>query len=273
MSPKTNTTAIVAVVAGILGFCFWGFGGLIAVVLGIVALREIERSGGRERGKGLSIAAIALGGSSLALLVLGFGVLIALFARPEPARPSTRLPPRTSLAPTLPPTHPPLARRPNTSPAPAEPRENVIGRVRIVDVGGESVSLTRVLQEQRRATRASGEKLVAFVVAPNCAPCRDVARALSDQRMQAALDHVRLVRVDATAHATELLHLGVPLDAVPGFALLSDALRPIDYVHGGEWDADVPENIAPVLGAFVRGEYHRRRHPYRGPTRRDETPL
>jgi hypothetical protein len=33
-----------------------------------------------------------------------------------------------------------------------------------------------------------------------------------------------------------------------------------DLIDGGEWDADVPENIAPVLGAFVRGTYSNRRH-------------
>ena len=42
-------------------------------------------------------------------------------------------------------------------------------------------------------------------------------------------------------------------------------LFPQDAIDGGEWDADVPENIAPVLGAFVRGTYKTRREPWKPP--------
>jgi hypothetical protein len=91
--------------------------------------------------------------------------------------------------------------------------------------------------------------------------------------MQSALAGVRLVRVDVSDFRVELAALGIPTDSVPGFALLSEGLRPMDFVHGGEWDADVPENIAPVLGAFVRGKYTVRRHHFRAAQRSDETTL
>ncbi len=40
-----------------------------------------------------------------------------------------------------------------------------------------------------------------------------------------------------------------------------------------EWDDDIPRNIAPVLGNFVRGRYTKRREQWRGPRRDDETTL
>lgn len=279
---KTNTTAIVALAAAGLGYtCFWGVGGALAVVLGLLALREVERSEGRERGKALSITAITLGGLNVATLVLAIGVAIAMMARPEPAAPPTppfayRPPPPSPYrapAPVAPsPSPPPSTGSPGAS-ASSGPLETVLGRVRLIDAAVASGSLTKLLETQRREAARSGEKLLVFVVSPECEPCNGVSTAIPDRRMQKALDHVRVVRVDAPTHAAELLRLGVPVEAVPGFALLSETLRPVDYVHGGEWDADIPENIAPVLGAFVRGKYARRRHPFRGPTRPDETAL
>jgi hypothetical protein len=278
VSPKINTTAIVALGAAVLGFtCLLGMGGLLAVVLGIVALKEIERSEGRETGKALSITAITLGGVSLAGLVIAFGVGIAMIARPAPPGP----PP---VAAKPPPPHraprPAPAKSPELAPDPAGPesplpsrklQETVLGHVRLIDPGAGVLSV--LLETQRRAAATSGEKLVIFVVAPDCTPCTGVLDALTDTRMQRALERVRLVRVDASQRAGELNDLGVPVEAVPGFALLGPTLHPIDYVHGGEWDADIPENIAPVLGAFVRGKYLRRRHPFRRPQRPDDTAL
>jgi hypothetical protein len=274
VSPKINTTAIIALGAAVLGFtCLLGMGGLLAVVLGIVALKEIERSEGRETGKALSIAAITLGGVSLAALVIGFGVGIALIARPDPPGP----PPVAAKPPARRAPHPAPATSPEPTPGPESPlpprkqQETVLGHVRLIDPGAGVLSV--LLETQRKAAATSGEKLVIFVVAPDCTPCTGVLDALTDTRMQRALERVRLVRVDASQRAGELNDLGVPVDAVPGFALLGATLHPIDYVHGGEWDADIPENIAPVLGAFVRGKYLRRRHPFRRPQRPDDTAL
>jgi hypothetical protein len=275
---KTNVTAIVALATAILGFsCFWGIGGILAVLLGLTSLREIERSSGRESGRGLSVAAIALGGLNIAAIIIVAGASIAFMARPTATPPiavaSSVAPPAVKLAPRAPVGRPPTA----TQPVPSTPltavRETTLGRLRVIDVGPQTGGLTGMLETQRRAARLAGEKLLLFVVAPNCLPCNGVSVALLDRRMQNALERVRLVRVDAADHATELLHLGVPVESVPGFALLGDTLRPLDYLHGGEWDADVPENIAPVLRAFVRGSYLRRRHPFRGPERPDETAL
>jgi hypothetical protein len=91
--------------------------------------------------------------------------------------------------------------------------------------------------------------------------------------MQRALAGSRLIRVHAGERGEELERLGIPADTVPGFALLTSGARPIDYLHGGEWDADIPDNIAPVLTDFVGVRKRPRRYPWRGLRRPDETAL
>ena len=84
--------------------------------------------------------------------------------------------------------------------------------------------------------------------------------------MQQALRDVRLVRVDLEVFREELERLRIPTRLYPGFFMIGPDTRPVDAIHGGEWDEDVAENIAPVLGSFVRGQYTERRHAEWSPT-------
>ncbi|QMU20678.1 DUF4190 domain-containing protein [Gordonia rubripertincta] len=60
-TPKTNTLAVAALVASLLGLVCIGIGGLIGLVLGVVARKQIAASGGRETGDGLALTAIIIG--------------------------------------------------------------------------------------------------------------------------------------------------------------------------------------------------------------------
>jgi prepilin-type processing-associated H-X9-DG protein len=60
---KTSGMAITSLVLGILGLC--GITALVGLVLGIVALLKINRSGGRLSGQGLAIAGICVSGFML----------------------------------------------------------------------------------------------------------------------------------------------------------------------------------------------------------------
>ena len=60
---KTSGMAITSLVLGILGLC--GITALVGLVLGIVALAKINRSGGRLSGQGLAIAGICVSGFML----------------------------------------------------------------------------------------------------------------------------------------------------------------------------------------------------------------
>ena len=81
MAP-TNGKATAALVTGITSLllswcCGLGLAGIVAVVLGAKARREIRESGGRQQGDGLALAGIVIGAVAavLGLLVLVLVVL------------------------------------------------------------------------------------------------------------------------------------------------------------------------------------------------------
>lgn len=140
------------------------------------------------------------------------------------------------------------------------------GAVEVVDVGVSSGTLIDVIETHAAIAEDKGQALLVMTTGRRCTPCVGVDDALSHPLMQAALRDVRLVRVDLDVFGEELKQLKMPTNLYPAFFLLGPDHRPIDAIHGGEWDDDVAENIAPVLGAFIRGEYKKRRHPEWSPT-------
>ena len=72
---RTSGLAIASLVLGIL-WPYW-IGSLLALIFGLIAVRDIDRSGGMVTGRGLAIAGIVLGLIGLGLLALIFviGVL------------------------------------------------------------------------------------------------------------------------------------------------------------------------------------------------------
>ena len=148
-----------------------------------------------------------------------------------------------------------------------------IGALTLVDLTTDVGPLAPALAHQRTAATKADQTLLLWLVVPNCAPCDGVSASLADPLMQKALGGARLVRLDAQDFQVELKHLAVPVRKLPAFVLLGEDNRPLDYVHGGEWDEDIARNIAPVLGRFLRGTLTERRDPWRGPRREDETPI
>lgn len=64
--PRTNTLAIVALVASVVSL--FGIGSLIGVALGVVALNQISLSG--ERGRGLAYASVFVGAVTLLISMI-----------------------------------------------------------------------------------------------------------------------------------------------------------------------------------------------------------
>lgn len=275
---RTSATATLSLVSGLLSFiCLFGLGGVAAIGLGWLAHGEIERSGGRLSGKGLANTGIGLGIANLVSTVVVLGVALALALRPGTHKISLGTPPSPPApVPVLP--RPP-ARAPRVAEAPPDVEAELpslpprVGKIAIVEAADGQGGLESKLLSQLDEAAKSGEVVVLWTVTPDCEPCAAVGRALPDARMQRALSKVRLVRADAGAFTVELKHLGVPLDSVPGFTLLDTHARALDYIHGGEWDADIPGNIAPILDKFLRRTLSSRRHPWARPLRDDETPL
>jgi hypothetical protein len=271
---KTNGTSVFALLASLSSFvCFIGIGGALGIVLGLIARSEIARSEGREAGRGLANSAIAVGVINLALSIVGLGVGIAYLARPSTASVPTAVVGVPSWP--LPSTAPHFAKRPSRHPEPRFSRSPVtevttLGTITVADIGGDfDVELTK----QRTFAESAGEILVLWVVVGDCKPCDGVAAALTDPLSQKALAKTRFVRVDRNDFQVELDRLGIPTEKIPGFALLDGRDHVSDFIHGGEWDADIAANIAPVLGKFVHGSYRQRRHPWQGSVREDETPI
>ncbi len=73
--PRTNGLAVASMVCGIVGICTCVLS-ILAVIFGHVALSQIKKSGGVQKGRGMAIAGLATGYSGLALVVL-YGVVLA----------------------------------------------------------------------------------------------------------------------------------------------------------------------------------------------------
>ncbi|HXY92667.1 MAG TPA: DUF4190 domain-containing protein [Acidimicrobiia bacterium] len=65
---STNGMAVAAMVLGIL-WLYW-LGSILALIFGYVAKSRIDRSGGRQGGRGMAIAGIVLGWVGVGLLVV-----------------------------------------------------------------------------------------------------------------------------------------------------------------------------------------------------------
>jgi hypothetical protein len=78
---QNSTTAIISLIAGILGLtAFPGLGSIIAVITGHMAKGEIARSGGTLGGGGAATFGLILGYIGIVLMVLGICGFILVFA-------------------------------------------------------------------------------------------------------------------------------------------------------------------------------------------------
>lgn len=75
----TNGHAIAALVLGIGGFVICGIGAILALVFGYQAKREIDASGGAQKGRGMAVAGIVLGWLWVASVVVAGIVLLVLW--------------------------------------------------------------------------------------------------------------------------------------------------------------------------------------------------
>jgi hypothetical protein len=256
-----------ALVIGIFGLICFGAGpvlGMIAVVLGVLGWRQLSRSGGGMRGKLSAAAGMLIGMLAIGLFAGEVAIYLTLVRPQRIAAGSTTKAQEPSAAVSS--TADDDSSSAGTTPA--EPPSGAstvttVGHITVVDVALGVASLSNELRRQHAEATANGEKLLLETTATGCPQCQGIASALSDPRMQTALEHVRLVRVDRDPFEEDLAELEIPSRPLPGFFLLDSDLRVTDAINGGEWDDDIAVNIAPVLGPFVRGTYAKRRSPWK----------
>ncbi len=78
---KTSGMAIAALVFGILSIFTCGLTSIPAIILGIVSLVKVERSGGRLTGRGFAIAGIVVPVVAIPIIALLMGILMPALAR------------------------------------------------------------------------------------------------------------------------------------------------------------------------------------------------
>jgi len=69
----TNGLAIASLVLAIVTLC--GVGSILGIVFGFVARRQIQASGGTQKGDGLALAGIIIGFATLAIMIVYFVVV------------------------------------------------------------------------------------------------------------------------------------------------------------------------------------------------------
>ena len=80
--PRTSGLAIASVFLGVLGFlCFPIIGPVIGLVLGLMAISQISRSGGTVSGSGIAIAGTIVSGIGVLLVPIMAAILFPVFAQ------------------------------------------------------------------------------------------------------------------------------------------------------------------------------------------------
>jgi Domain of unknown function (DUF4190) len=220
--------------------------GLPAIVLGALAHRDIRRSGGAATGGGLATAGIFLGSIGSLLFVAWLAVVAyALFGTGAQAG---------SFAPM------PTGRTPVAAATSARS-----GRP-VVELHTSGGTLRTQLVAHAAAAHRAGQAVLVETTMSACDPCAEIDRTAPDPNVQQAMADVRWIRIDVAEFRSELAGLRMNEPTVPWFYLLDARGQPRDAISADEWDDNDPENIAPVLGAFVHGTLQPRRTSWRGRT-------
>jgi hypothetical protein len=245
--------AIISLVLGLASLVTCGITGVPAIGLGLTARSRIARSRGALGGGAFAIAGIATGFAGTVLALVGVAAFVAGLTYSAGGTTARRplFTPSPESTTAWAPTAPSMAVEPLT-----------IGAIHVVDLDPEAKRTFRqqLADEVRRAATAH-QTVVVMTSARWCGVCKEIQAALPDPRMQAALMNVDLVRVDVDDFDDELRAAGMLEDTLPWFYKVDATLHPADAISAGEWDENIPLNMAPVLKSFLAGTLRARRDP------------
>jgi hypothetical protein len=259
MATRTEGKAVVALVLGLMSMaCVGAVTGLPAIILGAMARRDIDRSNGLLQGR-----AIAAGGIVSGLFGTGFGIVILLWVTGAVFTPTSEPMANASLSAAsgtsdLDDDKPAKAAGEIQTLAPSKqaPGTRSYGSLQVVDLDSSRplrTQLTEIVE------RAHGRTVILQTVARSSTACLAVAAALPDLRMQRALANVTLVHVEIDDYDRDLAAMKVETRSAPWFYKLDAKGAPTDAISADAWEANLPENMAPVLGKFVHRTAPKRR--------------
>lgn len=237
---RSDHRATGALVLGVLSMTCLGFlAGIPAIVLGAMSRKEIDRSQGALSGRGIAAGGIVTGlfGTGISLIVL-VTLLSGVIESVNPPEPRTASPLRVPVA--------------------AGTRS--YGSLDVVDLDTKTPLKGQITEIARVASLKSRTVMLQTYVRSS-KECAEVAAALPDTRMQKALTNVTLVRVDVDAFEDELKDMRIVTESAPWFYKLDANAHATDAISADEWDANIPENMAPVLKDFAKGALGSRRTP------------
>jgi hypothetical protein len=263
--PVADGKAVASLMFGVISLLGCGvFFSAPAIILGVLARRDVQRSGGTASGSGLAMGGIVTGTVG-ALFSLAWVALFAVGLLAADTKHASSVPTSSPVivmpvAPPLPGASGGVAPGEGTEP-PTPAAVTVTTSVDVVALVPSPTRLRDQLREELRLAASRGETLLVQTSAAWAPVCTEIDTSLGDKRMESALKKVRLVRVDVDGFENDLKAMRMYEGSVPWFYLLdAKTARPLDAIGADEWDDNVPENMAPVLGAFVKGTYTARRH-------------
>jgi Domain of unknown function (DUF4190) len=84
--PPNNGMAVASMVLGILGLIglVWVISPILALIFGYISKRQIDRSGGRQGGRGMAVAGIVMGWVGIAFSILAIWWFVFVWTRVFP---------------------------------------------------------------------------------------------------------------------------------------------------------------------------------------------
>lgn len=100
---------------------------------------------------------------------------------------------------------------------------------------------------------------ILYFYADWCKPCWGFRESLEDPRVQAALSHATLIKIDVDRDLEgDEVALQYGVRAVPTYVKVTPEGKITAKITSAEWAENVPENIAPVMEQLVNGEVYDR---------------
>lgn len=98
---------------------------------------------------------------------------------------------------------------------------------------------------------------ILYFCADWCRPCVEFKNSLSSNLMKEALKNTELISIDVDDDSLGFNEI-YNVKFIPCFVKIDDEGKVIGTIDGGEWNENIPENMAPVLIDFINTDlYHK----------------